>query len=316
MPEASPGTDSTTTDPTSTDPTSVAIQSILFHTSVPAVERTLATLDHSARIGKAEGSCTRVEVLLGDASRAPLLDSGALAGLRDRLTSLDRLEYVYFDDNVGTAKGHNALARLSDSELLVTSNPDIVPDARALWRMAAAFADPSVGMVEAKQLPFEHPKEYDEHTGHTSWAATAFAMTRRSVFEAVGGFDEQTFFMYCDDVDYSWLVREAGLHVVFLPSAVVFHDKELSVDGRWQPTGAERFFSAQAALLLAHKWSREDLVAEILDHFEVSEVEDERRAAEEFRRRRAEGLLVPQRDPAGSVGTFVAGAYAEHRFAL
>jgi hypothetical protein len=308
VPEASPSPGATAV--------SVAIQSILFHTSLPAVERTLAMFDHSARIGKAEGSCARIEVLLGDASDAPLLDEAALNGLRDRFGSLDRLEYLFFDDNVGTAKGHNALARLSDSEFLVTSNPDIVPDARALWRMAAAFTDPTVGLVEAKQLPVEHPKEYDEHTGRTSWAATAFAMTRRSLFDTVGGFDEQTFFMYCDDVDYSWLVREAGLFVVFLPNAVVFHDKELSVEGRWVPTGAERFYSAQAALLLAHKWSRDDLVDDILAQFDASPVDDEQRAAQEFRRRRDEGRLVPQRDPGGDVGTFVGGAYAEHRYAL
>lgn len=308
MSEPSPGPGATAA--------SVAIQSVLYHTDVAALERTLEAFDHSARIGKAEGSCARLEVLLGDASGAPILNEESLARLRSRLGSLDRLEYHFFDDNVGTAKGHNVLARLSDSELLVTSNPDIVPDARALWRMSASFEDASVGMVEAKQLPFEHPKEYDEHTGHTSWAATAFAMTRRSLFEAVGGFDEQTFFMYCDDVDYSWLVREAGLYVVFLPSAVVFHDKELSTDGRWLPTGAERFYSAQAALLLAHKWSRDDVVSEILEHFGQSEVDAEQRAAEEFLRRRDEGVLVPQRDAAHAVGTFIGGAYAVHRYSL
>ncbi|WP_104106115.1 glycosyltransferase [Nocardioides sp. 616] len=278
--------------------------------------RTLEAFDTSARVGKEEGRCVRLEVLLGDASSAPVLSEQALAELHERFDAIDRIDYTFFDENVGTSKGHNALARRSACELVVISNPDIVVDARALWRMSEAMADPSVGMVEAKQLPFEHPKAYDESTGHTSWATTAFAMTRRSVLEQVGGFDEQTFFMYCDDVDYSWLVREAGLHVVFLPSAVVFHDKELSVEGAWMPTGAERRYSAEAALLLAHKWSRDDVVTRILGYFDASDVADERRAAEEFRRRAAEGRLVPQRDPEHRVATFVDDRYADHRFAL
>jgi GT2 family glycosyltransferase len=205
---------------------------------------------------------------------------------------------------------------LPAAEYLIFSNPDVVPDARAIWRMAAAFADTNVGMVEAKQLPIEHPKDYDPGTGHTSWATTAFAMTPRDLFTELAGFDAKTFFMYCDDLDYSWRVREAGRSVIFQPAAVVFHDKELSVEGKWMPTEAERTYSAQAALFLAHMWSREDVVRRYVDAFRESARPEHRAALREFERRKRAGTLVPQRDPEHVIGTFTPRAFTKHRYWL
>ncbi len=297
-------------------PRSVTIQSIVYRTDPDAIERTLDALDNSARVGLAEGSCESLRVVLGDASPEAVLTDADVSRLAGRFEHLAGLDYHFFDANTGTARGHNRLAREHDGAYIVTSNPDVVPDARALWRMLELFDDGATGMVEAKQLPVEHPKEYDDATGETSWAATAFAMTSRTVFDLVGGFDEQTFFMYCDDVDYSWLVREAGYAVRFQPAAVVFHDKRLTNDGHWQPTDAEHYFSAQASLLLAHKWSREDVVEQVSQAYAESEVSQFKEALEEFERRRAGGELVPQRDPEHLVATFLDGFYARHRYPL
>lgn len=296
---------------------SVSIQSVLYRTDPLAVERTLEALDRSAALGVTEGLGGPVSVTLGDASPDRVLSDDQLDAFRECFTALTDVHYEFFDENTGTAKGHNRLAAGGTSAYIVTSNPDIVPDRRALWRMLALFDDPATGMVEAKQTPVEHPKEYDTATGETGWAATAFAMTPRDLFDELGGFDEETFFMYCDDVDYSWLVREAGRKVVFQPAAVVFHDKRLSLDGAWQPTSAERYYSAQAALLMAHKWSREDVVERIAASFAASDVHEFVDAVEEFERRRTEGLLVPQRDPAHAIAEFRDdGYYTEHRYVL
>ena len=146
----------------------------------------------------------------------------------------------------------------------------------------------------------------------------AFAVTPRDLFDELGGFDEQTFFMYCDDVDYSWLVRESGHRVVFQPAAVVFHDKRLRHDGAWQPTSAERYYSAQAALLLAHKWSRDDVVGP--GGLLLRLVQDRRVHAPPSRSsdaRRQAGMLVPQRDQAHAVAEFRDdGYYTTHRYVL
>lgn len=297
-------------------PVSVAFQTVLYQSASADLERALEALDNSARVGKRDLFCSRFVVLLGDASPVPVLSDRKLEDLRSRFSHLDAIEYHCFGENTGTSRGHNALAAMSDSEFIILANPDVIVDALAIWRMVAVFNDHEVGMVEAKQLPVEHPKEYAQHTGFTSWASGAFSMIRRQVFVEVGGYDAQTFFMYCDDVDLSWRVRETGRSIVFHASAIVFHDKRLTVDGGWQPTAAEHYYSAQAALLLRHKWSRDDLVAKVLKIYDASEVPERRAAAAEFRRRLEANELVPQRDQSGDVAQFVDHNYAEHRYAL
>jgi hypothetical protein len=97
---------------------------------------------------------------------------------------------------------------------------------------------------------------------------------------------------------------------------VVFHGKSLSATGGWIPTEAERYYSAEAALLVAHKWSRDEMVTRLLEDFESGDDDNHRRAAAEFRRRQDEGELVPQRDAGHSIGLFVEGQYAPHRYVL
>jgi GT2 family glycosyltransferase len=297
-------------------PVDVVVQSVLYQTPLASIVRMLEALDNSADLGRTELMCERLVVVLGDASPVRAIGDEELEDLRTRFQHLDAIIYTHFGENVGTSRGHNELSRLSDAELIVFSNPDVVPDARALWRMATVFNDPGVGMVEAKQLPVEHPKDYDVGTGFTSWATTAFTMTRRLAFDQMDGFDAQTFFLYCDDVDYSWRLREAGYQVIFLPSAVVFHDKPLDVDGTWLPTKAERFFSPQAALLLAHKWSRDDILTKVMRQYERSRIPEHAAAVKEFLRRRDNDELVEQHDPDNEIATFVGFRYTEHRFAL
>lgn len=305
-------------EPRLDEPVIVGVQSLLYHTPLEGVERMLEALDNSSRIGQSEGMCTGFVVTLGDASSERLLSDEQLDALRARLPHIHQLRYHFFDGNVGTSRGHNEMAQiLENPDYLIFSNPDVVAEPRAIWRMLAAFKDPSVGFVEAKQLPIEHPKDYASGTGSTSWATTAFAMTPRDLFLELGGFDAQTFFMYCDDVDYSWRVREAGKQVVFQPAAVVFHDKYLDTDGRWMPTSAEVRFSAEAGLLIAHKWSKTGLVKSILRRFESEEASsEEKAAAAEFRRRERHGKLAEPRDPQHKIGTFAKGRYAEHRYSL
>jgi GT2 family glycosyltransferase len=47
-------------------------------------------------------------------------------------------------------------------------------------------------------------------------------LIRREVFERVGGFDER-FFMYSEEADWQWRIRQAGWAIAFTPSAVVVH---------------------------------------------------------------------------------------------
>ena len=297
-------------------PLSIGVQSILFNNEFRSIERAVGALARAAELAILGGACTRVTLQYGDCSPSPCLNERQLASLREQYGLALAIAYKFFDGNLGSARGHNRLAEANNADILLVQNPDVVVSPRLLEIMLGEFAVSGVGMVEAKQLPIEHPKDYDAQTGETSWATTACAMTPMPLFRQIGGFDASTFFLYCDDVDFSWQVRLAGFRVVFQPAAFAFHDKRLSIEGAWLASDAEKYFSAEAALLLSYKWSREDVTERCLREFKRAGADHLIQAAKEYERRRAEGRLPAQLDPQHRIGQFVDGMYAKHRFPL
>ena len=219
----------------------VQIQSVLFNNQKTALVRTLENLQNAMRVDGETNQCVRDAVLIwGDASPAALFSEEEITELNSKFDRLS-LRYEFFNENTGTAKGHNRMAKQGTSDYIMIMNPDIIVNPRIFAQLLQPFKDEGVGITEARQTPIEHHKEYDEDTGETSWASTACTMIKREAFDKVSGFDENTFFMYCDDLDFSWMVRLAGYKVIYVPSAVAFHDKRVSANAEWQPTNAERY---------------------------------------------------------------------------
>ena len=69
--------------------------------------------------------------------------------------------------------------------------------------------------------------------------------------------------LFCDDVDFSWRARLAGFRVVHQPAAQFFHDKRLTLDAQMQVGDAEHFYAAEAAMMLAWKYSRPELAEQL-----------------------------------------------------
>lgn len=295
---------------------SIQIQSVLYGNHVGDVHRALSSLCRAAELSIHEGVVSAVTVRYGDSSPSPCLTAEVLERLRAEFTGALTIEYDFFDGNLGSARGHNRLAAQATSDFLLIQNPDVVVSPRVFEILLEPFKRADVGMSEAKQLPVEHPKDYNPTTGETDWATTACAMIPRPLFEALGGFDADTFFLYCDDVDFSWLVRRAGFRVIFQPAAVVFHDKRLTDDGGWRPTQAERYYSAEAALLLPHKWSRPDVTQRVLQLYKQIGDEHQLKAVAEYERRAAEGRLPAPIDAENRIGRFFGDAYAKHRYVV
>lgn len=188
-------------------PRSLVVQSVLYGNAFDDIERAVAASVAAVTRAVDRGLVDRWEIRLGDCSPEPVLDAPVTAGLADLVEGAGgRLSVTVFGANLGSAAGHNALAAESDTEVLLILNPDAIVSPFATERLLLRL-DAATGMVEARQVPIEHPKDYDAATGDTLWASTACAVTSRDVFDEVGGFDAETFFLYCDDVDYSWRVR-------------------------------------------------------------------------------------------------------------
>ena len=157
--------------------------------------------------------------------------------------------------NNGFARGINLLAAQSQGEFMFLLNPDTQLEAGSLEiLLARARSDPRVAVCEARQLPHEHPKSWDRTTGETSWCSGAAALVRREAFNQVEGFDEQLFFMYCEDVDLSWKFWLKGWKCIYVPEAIVHHFTQDVVPGKRRTL--ENYFTFRNSLFLFYRFGK------------------------------------------------------------
>ncbi len=104
-----------------------------------------------------------------------------------------------------------------------------------------------------KDLPRDNPGYFGlaVRTQDLSAVTAACLMTRRSVFERVGGFTEELAVAF-NDVDFCLKVRDAGLLVVYTPEAELYHYESLS-RGYESSIEKKRRFHREAALL-NYRW--------------------------------------------------------------
>ena len=294
-------------------PVSLAVHTVIYQNEFPALFRAFRAVVHSAQRAQQKKEIDNWVVRWGNCSPEETISNSEIKSLHEFASHAGGdFEYLFFGENLGSAQGHNVLAGNSKEQLLLILNPDAEVSPTCIEILTATLKD-GVGSVEARQLPLEHPKNYDAKTLETAWSSTACLLTRKSAFDQVQGFDSKTFFLYCDDVDYSWQLKLKGWKVLYQPSATVFHDKRLGLGGEWLATSSEAYFSAEAALLLAHKYSRPDLVKHLTKLFTKGTAE-QRQALEEFELRQKSGTLPAPVDDNHEVAQFIEGNYAKHRY--
>ncbi len=125
-------------------------------------------------------------------------------------------------ENIGFGAGHNAMMASELFQYYLALNPDGVPHPDMLLNLLR-FAKGKKGLFEARQFPQEHPKVYDPQTGETDWCSGCALLIPYETYQLTQGFDEQ-FFMYMEDVDLSWRIREMGLKCYTVQDALFFHD--------------------------------------------------------------------------------------------
>lgn len=297
-------------------PYSLQIQSVLYGNDKESLLRAVEAVSRAAATEREEtGVPSRFVLSWGDASPEPLYTPKEIEEIAAHYARWLTFRYTFFNRNTGSALGQNLLADEADTDYLMIMNPDIiVPPGFFAAIMQPFDTKPcNVGISEARQLPLEQPKLYDLETGLTSWATTACAVTPTALFRRLHGFDADTFFLYCDDVDYSWRVRLAGYDVVYQPSAAAFHPKRITLRGQWPTHDAERYYAAEASLLMAYKWAPPKRWKTLLGLFRKSENPYERKAAERFAERLESGHMPEQPDPEYRIASFQGIQYSEHR---
>lgn len=182
--------------------------------------------------------------------RCTLVDNASADGTGDFVReNFPFVEVVDSKENLGFAGGNNLVMEHSEAKYVVLFNQDAIarPDfIRELVRVAER--DDDIASVGGKMLMLRCPTIFnssgivmneggfavDRQIGEKDadptpvpeqvfGACGGAQLLRASTIREIGGFDE-TFFMYCEDVDLCWRMRLAGKQVLYAPLAVVHHD--------------------------------------------------------------------------------------------
>jgi GT2 family glycosyltransferase len=296
---------------------SLSVQSVIYGNNAADLLRSLDFLVAAIKVARTttDARFGDAHIIWGDCSQSPRLCEeeiykASLVAAKEDI----QFSYRFFSSNLGSAGGHNQLFTLSGTDLVLILNPDTIISPNALLGLLKPFGDKRIGLTEARQIPIEHPKNFDPVSLDTSWASTACALARRKAWEEIDGFDAKSFFLYCDDVDFSWRMRLKGYRVIYCPNAVIFHDKRLNRDAKWIANSTEAYYSAEAALMLAHKYSRNDLVEAISKDFCNQGNSIQKEALAEFEKRKIENRLPIQIDSDHRIAQFIGGFYAKNRY--
>jgi GT2 family glycosyltransferase len=191
-----------------------------------------------------------------------VVDNGSADGSPEAIEErFPGVELIRAQVNLGFAAGNNvgirrALDRGADWVVLVNNDATAAPDLMDAF-VAAASRHPDAGALAGK-VYVDEPSDvlwfaggsfeprlgysgrvrgarkrddgaYDEETD-VDWGTGALLAVSREAVERVGLLDEELF-AYLEDVDWCLRIRDAGLRVVFVPSARAWHRVSASTGG-------------------------------------------------------------------------------------
>jgi GT2 family glycosyltransferase len=236
------------------------IQTLLYKTEIRRLEKFLDCISVSSL-----PTGDHLYLHVGDCSPTRLLDDQAVEYWTAQLSQVEiEFNYTFFADNLGFAKGHNALFDdFTVGDRLLILNPDTIPPFHLIARLNA-FADTCVdfGVADVRQIPLEHPKAFNPLTYETDWASGACCLVDARAFQTCGGFDE-LFFMYSEDVDLSWRIRAAGYRAYYCIDTFIYHDKRITAAGP-EVSETEQYHGILSSMLLRAKYGRADLNKPVL----------------------------------------------------
>ncbi|MFN8636263.1 MAG: glycosyltransferase family 2 protein [Chloroflexota bacterium] len=178
-----------------------------------------------------------------------LVDNGSTDdSLRLVADEFPEVRVVALNENLGLGGGTNAGIAATDAPVVATLNNDTEADPRWLAELHAALqAHPEAGSAASKLMLFDrrdvihsagdfygldgipgsrgvwqHDDGSYERQELVFGACAGAAAYRRTMLEDVGSF-EDSFFMYCEDVDLAFRSQLGGYRCVYVPTAVVYH---------------------------------------------------------------------------------------------
>lgn len=183
--------------------------------------------------------------------------------------------------NVGFAAANNQALKQASGEFILLLNPDTISCRGAFGTMVEFLqGNPNAGAVGAQLIGpegglqrswgsfpnlasyvFDYllfgnvwsrllPIPSRGEPFEVDWVLGAVLMVRQEVIEKVGMLDER-FFMYAEDKDWCYWIKEAGWKVYYLPTAQVIHHGEASTS-QVSPRMHLEFYKSQLKFLSKH----------------------------------------------------------------
>ncbi len=221
-----------------------------------------------------ESGGLRVEVIV--------VDNASGDGTVEMLASdFPEVRTIAGEENLGFAAGTNRAVEAASADTLLLLNPDTEVRPGALAQLAefvqscpevgacgpavrgadgelqrTCHAFPSLWLTLVAQFglhrAFRHSRvfgAYDmtwwahDEPRAVDWLSGVCICTRRNVWERVGPLDEG-YFMYAEDIDWCYRLRQAGLDRWYLPDAEIVHYEA----GSWGGASRERILAAHKAM--------------------------------------------------------------------
>ncbi len=206
----------------------------------------------SIRQQTAEGK-RQVEIIIVDNASS----DGSVEMLRNEFPDT---RVVANSENIGFTRGNNLALAMAHGRYLFLLNPDTQLRPNALETLTAYMdAHPRIGIVgpqlyyadgslqssrrrfptlataflESTKLQQWFPQNRvlaryymldtrDDETQEVDWINGSAMFVRREAYDQVGGFDEG-FFMYSEELDWCYRIKQAGWKIIYLPAAQVTH---------------------------------------------------------------------------------------------
>lgn len=177
--------------------------------------------------------------------------------LEDAEKKFPKVEFIKNKNNVGFGKAHNQVLKNLDTEYVLLLNPDCLLEKNVITKLLNYYEkNPDTGAITCKIILPDGTVDLTAHRGlPTPWASLlyffgdnskyhltksdmksphevdsisgAFFLTKKSVLEKSGFFDED-YFLYGEDIDLSVRIHQAGFKVIYFPDVSITHFKGVS----------------------------------------------------------------------------------------
>jgi GT2 family glycosyltransferase len=192
------------------------------------------------------------------ADKIIVVDNGSVDGSETSVEGVPNVTLIQTGENLGFGRACNLGAKSADSEYLLFLNPDaalfegtltkvvnlmqepanqavgicgvqLIEDNGQVSRSCARFPSVTGFLAHAVGLDRVFPRlghfmaEWDHLADRqVDHVMGAFFVVRRGLFEQLQGFDER-FFVYLEDLDFSYRAHQAGWRSFYLADAQAFH---------------------------------------------------------------------------------------------